>query len=65
MPIATTMPGTISGDSTRPAATTRAARGRRAMPRAASVPSSVATTTTAAATQRLSQVGLSQSALLK
>ena len=35
------------------------------MPSAASVPSTVDSTTTTAATQRLSQVGRSQSALLK
>ena len=35
------------------------------MPSAASVPSSVASTTVAAATQRLSQVGRSQSSLPK
>ena len=65
MPIATTMPGTISGESTRPATTTRSALGRREMPSAASVPSTVDSTTTTAATQMLSQVGRSQSALLK
>ena len=65
MPIATTITGTISGDRISPAATMRSARGRRAMPSAASVPSNVASTTTAAATQRLSQVGRSQSSLPK
>src|SRR4029453_14166316 len=65
MPIATTIPGTISGESTRPATTTRNALGRRVMPSAASVPSTVDSTTTTAATQMLSQVGCSQSRLLK
>jgi len=48
-----------------PVANTRSERGRRLMPSAASVPRMVDSTTTAAATHRLSQVGRSQSSLPK
>src|SRR3569833_3721883 len=65
MPIATTMTGTIKGDRISAEATTRSALGRRAMPSAAKVPTKVASTTTAAATQLLSQAERSQSSLAK
>ena len=63
MPIATMMTGTISGDRISPVASMRATRGSRARPSVASVPSTVDSTTTAAATPRLSQVAASQSRL--
>lgn len=64
-PIATTMTGTTSGERMRPVASTRRARGRRAIPIAASVPRLVESMTTATATQTLGQVASSQSALPK
>ena len=50
MPIATTITGTISGDRISPPTSMRAGRGSRARPSAASVPSTVDSTTTQAAT---------------
>ena len=55
----------VTGRKDAPEAMLRFALGWRARPRAARVPRKVASTTTADATQMLTQVGFSQSGLLK